>query len=83
MDLSRNQLEGPIPEELGALGELKRLNLESNGLTGTIPSELDQLSLFNVFLSGNAFTGCIPANLARVFISDLSYLELIVCDVNQ
>ncbi|CAN0066951.1 unnamed protein product, partial [Ectocarpus sp. 12 AP-2014] len=44
---------GPIPKELGDLGELKELRLYDNSLTGPIPPELGNLSaLQKLDLSG-------------------------------
>ena len=44
LSLDDRNLQGPIPPELGGLGELKYLNLSGNRLTGPIPSELANLS---------------------------------------
>ena len=45
--LPSNELSGPIPAELGNLANLKDLNLDNNAnLSGSIPSEFVQLSLF-------------------------------------
>ena len=44
LDLSENQLTGPIPAALGDLTNLERLDLSDNELTGPIPAELGGLS---------------------------------------
>ena len=51
LDLSQNQLAGPLPPELGNLGSLKELSIYSNPLTGPIPQEFIELQLvkFNWF----------------------------------
>ena len=54
LNLSRNDLTGEIPLELGNLANLHVLNLIGNGLTGEIPPELGNLdSLRNLNLSWN------------------------------
>ena len=40
LDLSSNNLQGPIPEEIGALTSLVELFLSENELSGTIPNEM-------------------------------------------
>ena len=43
LSLDDRNLQGPIPPELGGLGELKYLNLSGNRLTGPIPPEFGNL----------------------------------------
>ena len=80
LDLSSNQLTGPIPVELSQLSQLDGLFLSSNQLTGPIPAELSQLSqLWRLDLSGNQLTGPIPAwlgQLSRLWRLDLSSNQL-------
>ena len=45
LDLSGNALRGRIPEQLGALANLARLNVASNDLWGPLPQSLTGLSL--------------------------------------
>merc|ERR1712232_25327 len=48
-------------------GFVKVLNLSSNGLDGTLPSELSALSLLlTIDLSGNGLTGTLPKKLAEL-----------------
>ena len=67
LNLSYNQLKGPIPSELGLLTKLKILSLYDNQLTGEIPSELGRLTkLQELELSSNQLTGAIPRELGQL-----------------
>ena len=80
LDLSQNELTGPIPSALSQLDSLQTLNLSYNQLTGPIPSALGQLdNLWVLFLSGNQLTGCIPSALQDVSSNDLDHLGLASC----
>ena len=64
LDLTGNNVTGPIPAELGALQQLQRLNLQGNNLSGPIPADLGKLSDLEVLgVGGNNLTGPIPAEL--------------------
>ena len=81
LDLSDNRLRGNIPTQLGGLTALTRLDLSANLLSGALPVELDDLDspLGRLGLAGNAFTGCVPANLWRAISHDLDALGLPTC----
>ncbi len=67
LDLSFNNLSGPIPSELGELSELAELNLHSNDLSGSIPPELGNLSkLRKLELPSTGLSGEIPPELGRL-----------------
>ena len=71
LDLSGNELAGPIPPELGDLSSLRSLTLRANQLTGGIPPELGNLSDLTILtLFNNQLTGGIAPELG-----DLSNLE--------
>ena len=87
LDLSNDELIGPIPAEIGQLTNLTELNLSrnkvynhdtdlyDNGLTGPIPAEIGQLTnLTNLNLYRNKLTGPIPAELGQ--LTNLEYLHL-------
>ena len=68
IDLSGNDLTGPLPGELSRLTELRELRIDNSGpglrfrkLTGNLPAVLGQLEHLEVLLLGdNDFTGSIP-----------------------
>ncbi|XP_072972988.1 receptor-like protein EIX2 [Typha angustifolia] len=80
MDLSRNNLSGVIPEEIGALRQLGNLNLAGNHLVGIIPEKIgDMLSLESLDLSSNKLSGAIPQSISKLTFLDhlnLSYNNL-------
>ncbi len=60
-------LDGSIPPELGALGDLEVLSLGRNELTGEIPPELGSMrSLERLYLQDNELTGEIPPELGSL-----------------
>ncbi|XP_020422154.1 leucine-rich repeat receptor-like protein CLAVATA2 [Prunus persica] len=81
IDLSSNNFEGEIPEQVGSLVGLNTLNLSMNRLTGEIPSSIGKLRwLETLDLSHNQLSGHIPQNFSSLtFIShfNLSYNNLI------
>ena len=78
--LYTNELTGPLPAELGNLSELETLMLSQNNLSGQIPLTLNNLSLERMWLKGNNFTGCMPANLLDVPDGDAASLRLPTCE---
>ena len=81
LDLAGNNLTGPIPHELGDLGNvLLVLDLSNNQLSGPIPAELGNLAYLEaIHLGGNQFSGCIPSGLQEVAVGDLPTLGLQDC----
>ena len=73
-----NRLSGEVPTELGALSDLRELDLTGNHLIGSIPVQLGGLSsLERLLLSGNQLSGEIPHSL-----TELSALTQIYFDDN-
>lgn len=65
-NLSRNMLEGEIPEEIGSLESLRYLDLSKNLLTGEIPSSLGSCRhLETLDLGTNDLGGFIPSELGH------------------
>ncbi|KAM1109032.1 hypothetical protein PS2_008487 [Malus domestica] len=80
IDLSSNNLQGEIPEEISNLIQLGTLNLSMNQLIGKIPSKVGNLrQLETLDLSHNHLSGQIPQSLSSLtFLAhlDLSYNNL-------
>lgn len=74
LDLSRNQLTGAPPSQIGQLTKLKYLDLSRNQLTG-LPAELGRLkNLETLDVSNNQLTG-LPlelGNLTQLRVLDVS-----------
>ena len=70
-----NELTGTLPPGLGSL-PLTDVDLRDNLLTGSIPSELENLlpGLHRLNLGGNAWTGCVPRRLLEVNSNDLQFM---------
>ncbi|CAM9376069.1 unnamed protein product, partial [Ectocarpus fasciculatus] len=79
LDLATNNLQDPIPPELGNLRELKTLWLSHNQLSGPIHKELGALTkLTSLILRHNKLTGFIPPELG-----DLGALETLDLGINR
>ncbi|MDW7695377.1 gliding motility-associated C-terminal domain-containing protein [Flammeovirgaceae bacterium SG7u.111] len=75
LNLSENELSGPIPATLGSLANLREMNLSSNDLSGEIPASLGSLSALEVLnLSRNNLSGEIPSSFGG--LSNLRTLDL-------
>eukprot|EP00257_Ricinus_communis_P015824 XP_015573815.1 receptor-like protein 9a isoform X1 [Ricinus communis] len=80
IDLSRNELRGEIPSEIGDIQEIRSLNLSYNHLSGSIPfsfsnlKNLESLDLRNNSLSGEIPTQLVELNFLGTF--DVSYNNL-------
>jgi len=78
LDLTLNELTGPIPPEIGNLTNLTYLDLKYNQLTGEIPSEIGNLTnLILLSLYTNQLTGEIPEQVCDLIESnnlDISFI---------
>ncbi|XP_039173784.1 MDIS1-interacting receptor like kinase 1-like [Eucalyptus grandis] len=75
IDLSANNLNGEIPNELTRLVQLQNLNLSQNNLSGEIPTNIGNLKkLESLDLSNNKISGKIPPSISSV--DSLSCLNL-------
>ena len=65
--LPGNNLDGPLPQELGDLTKLRELALPDNNLAGSLPAELGSLvNLRTLWLSSNRLTGSILPELGSL-----------------
>merc|ERR1712096_115727 len=84
LDLSNNNLAGPIPESITKIEGLKTLNLDNNKITGNIPQTFHVLpKLENIRLQHNQLTGAVPPQMFNLTVQyptiqeiDLSYNQL-------
>ncbi|XP_010235773.1 probable LRR receptor-like serine/threonine-protein kinase At4g36180 [Brachypodium distachyon] len=69
LDLSRNAFTGRIPSQIASLGALTRIDLQHNGLTGSLPWMGDMRSLARLDVSGNTLSGSLLDALPRQVVS--------------
>ncbi|GMI15834.1 hypothetical protein TrLO_g12073 [Triparma laevis f. longispina] len=76
IDWSSEGLTGSIPEDIGHLDAIRKINLRSNTLTGVLPDGIGNLKELREFLvSRNKLTGAIPASLGNCKQLEEIYLE--------
>uniref|UniRef100_A0A0D9XQS7 non-specific serine/threonine protein kinase n=1 Tax=Leersia perrieri TaxID=77586 RepID=A0A0D9XQS7_9ORYZ len=73
LDLSYNNLSGPLPPNLGSLSNLESLSVVGCQFSGDIPKELGQLPKLRS-LNNNRFSGSIPPAVGN--LSNLYWLDL-------
>ncbi|XP_062078148.1 putative receptor-like protein kinase At3g47110 [Humulus lupulus] len=67
LNLSRNLLSGPLPQEVEKLENVVAIDLSHNLLSGEIPNSIKSCkSLENLLMSNNRFVGPVPKGLAEV-----------------
>ncbi|KAF1788359.1 Leucine-rich repeat domain, L domain-like [Phytophthora cactorum] len=67
LDLSKNQLRGEIPAELGTLSNLKRVDFSCNDLMGAIPRQIGDCGLLQELnLYQNSLSGTMPKELGKL-----------------
>ncbi|KAL8554991.1 hypothetical protein ACS0TY_002975 [Phlomoides rotata] len=70
--LENNQLTDIIPSSLGLVQTLEVVRLDRNRLSGTVPGNLNNLTIQSLYLSNNEFTGPFP-NLTGM--NSLNYVD--------
>ena len=84
-------MSGEIPSSITNLENLNRLHLNNNQLSGSLPSNIDNLNLAKLHLSFNNLTGSIPVeinnmdNLYELHLNDNQFQGQIsenICDLN-
>ena len=64
INLNNNNLNGTIPESIGALDNLYVLNLSDNNITGKLPASIGNLaSIYEINLHNNQLTDSIPTTI--------------------
>jgi len=63
IDAVYNHFNGPLPTSLGQLTGLQTLSITGNAFSGSIPDELGSLSLYELFVDDNDFSGLFPPGL--------------------
>ncbi|KAA8525232.1 hypothetical protein F0562_007087 [Nyssa sinensis] len=79
LDLSGNNLQGPIPPGLFLLKNLNGVYLYKNRLSGEIPSSIQSFNLTAIDLGMNKLTGSIPEDIGKLQqleVLDLFYNQL-------
>ncbi|KAG5149901.1 hypothetical protein JHK82_016782 [Glycine max] len=75
LDLSQNNLVGPIPDSLAGIATLQHLDLSGNNFSGEIPASLAALPCLKTLnLVNNLLTGTIPSSLGN--LTSLKHLQL-------
>jgi Leucine-rich repeat (LRR) protein len=79
IDLSGNNLSGPLPTEIGDLTDCLLMNLYTNQISGSLPSEVGNLTrLITLNLRLNKLTGSIPAS-----VGDMTTLVRLYLNSNE
>ncbi|PIN18797.1 Serine/threonine protein kinase [Handroanthus impetiginosus] len=79
LNLSQNQLTGPLPSEIGLLENVAVINISDNRLSGNIPESIGRCkSLEKLSLSRNTLSGLTPDTLGS-----LKGLEVLDLSSNQ
>jgi len=80
LSLSKNNLSGTLPEEIGNLTKIFSLNLSGQKLTGRIPESIERISSgTNIDLSGNGFKCPFP----QIIRGDLAYYGNEFCEQDK
>ncbi|KAH7665263.1 Non-specific serine/threonine protein kinase protein [Dioscorea alata] len=66
IQLSRNNLSGEIPAEIGDITNISLLHLDGNNLSGHLPAKISRLPLFILNVSTNRLSGQIPPEIGSM-----------------
>ena len=78
--LSRNNLAGRIPPEVGDLDRLRYLHIDHNALTGPLPPELaGATGLTSLRISGNTLFGPLPRAILDLSLREFRYTDTGLC----
>ncbi|KAJ8750816.1 hypothetical protein K2173_015997 [Erythroxylum novogranatense] len=81
LNLSSNQISGPLSSNIGNFGLLETLDLSDNLFTGEIPAAISSFSNLSVLiLNRNGFEGNIPSGVLSC--KSLSFIDLSVNKLN-
>ena len=90
LGMSKNNLVGTIPREIGLLTQLRLLDWASNDIKGPIPSHIGQLTKVSRFTGDrNSHTGAIPteiglmSSLALVHLANNPFPSTIPTEIGQ
>jgi hypothetical protein len=74
IDLNFNLLQGPIPEELYSLTNLRVLDLNDNELSGSISTRIGNLPRLSFFqVENNGMTGTVPSQMGELNLLEGAY----------
>ncbi|XP_047333482.1 probable LRR receptor-like serine/threonine-protein kinase At1g74360 [Impatiens glandulifera] len=76
VQISGNQLSGPLPSQIGLMKNFSMLHLGFNQISGELPPQVAQLPLVVLNITRNNFSGAIPIEIGSVKCLqnlDLSY----------
>lgn len=67
LSLSGNNLNGPLPSNLGDLTDLTSLDLSANSISGSVPTSIGSLVMITQLnLSNNLLTGQLPSGIGNL-----------------
>lgn len=76
LNLTMNKLGGSLPTEIGALRDLRVLDVGQNAIEGKIPRNIGNLvDVITLYLGDNAFSGTIPTEIGLLTECTHLYLD--------